>query len=143
MVILGNKYRKINPHYCSSKDKPSKSIPSFKVNDKVLCLNISQGPKWVQGTIVEKLGVNVFHVHIHDFNVIWKRHSYQILLRNVSNDDDSLNPYLGSEHSRFGTCFEPASGACSESESSDFIQPVPLRRSKRIRRPPVCYGFEE
>ena len=136
---------RINPHYCSAKNKPSKSITSYKVNDRVLCLNMSQGPKWVQGTIVEKLGVNVFNVHIHDLNVIWKRHSNQMLLRDISNSNDvndksnndiaDQNPI--SEHTRFGE-FIPS----NEADPTDPNQPSPLRRSERIRRPPVRYGYD-
>ena len=121
------------------------SVPAVGTPGYLLRVNMSQGPKWVQGTIVEKLGVNVFNVHIHDLNVIWKRHSNQMLLRDISNSNDvndksnndiaDQNPV--SEHTRFGE-FIPS----NEADPTDPNQPSPLRRSERIRRPPVRYGYD-
>ena len=54
---------RVNPHYCiSNKTKFHKRIVSYEVGDLVSALNLRDGPKWLNGSIIQKLGVNVYTV---------------------------------------------------------------------------------
>lgn len=57
---------RVNPKYCASRklSNISRRIPNFTEGCKVLALNLVQGPKWFTGTIVQRLGINVFNVLI-------------------------------------------------------------------------------
>lgn len=70
---------KINPQYCHVPKSEFTNLKQFVPGDSVLALNLRGGPKWYTGTIVQKLGVNVFQVHIKDLDVVWKRHANQLL----------------------------------------------------------------
>lgn len=54
-------------------------MPIFDVGTSVLALNMRGGQKWYDATVIEKLGVNVYNVQVHDLNTIWKRHANQLL----------------------------------------------------------------
>ena len=122
---------------------------SFKVHDKVLCINMSRGAKWVKGTIVERLGVNVFRVHIHEFDVVWKRHANQMLLRNIADDINTQTqvaisndlPITSSvDHSRFGDHLpsnDEVPNDCSNNYGSNHS--VGSRRSERVRKQPTRF----
>ena len=45
----------------------------------MLALNLREGEKWLQGTIVQKLGINVYGIHVDSLNIVWKRHANQML----------------------------------------------------------------
>ena len=70
---------KVNPCYNSVNEPIIKVIPSFYVGDSVLALNLRSGPKWLQSTIVSKLGQNIYEVHVHELDVVWRRHKHQLL----------------------------------------------------------------
>lgn len=84
---------RINPKYVANKPScETKQIYQFEVGDKVLALNLRDGPKWFHGTVVQKLGVNVYNVHVHQLDVVWKRHCNQLLLSNVvAEEKKSMN----------------------------------------------------
>ena len=90
---------RINPHFCISaktKNFEQKCIVSFEVGDKVLALNLRPGPKWLHGSIIQKLGVNVYSVLIENSNIVWKRHVTQLLKRSVTNiENDCVTILLG------------------------------------------------
>ena len=71
---------KVNPLYnCEEDCGPSKTIQVYEVGDRVLALNLREGPKWYHGKILQKLGVNVYNVRIDELNIVWKRHTNQLL----------------------------------------------------------------
>ena len=70
---------KLNPNYVSDVSPHTKLIPKYNIGDSVLALNVREGRKWLNATIVNVLGENVYEAHIHDLNVIWKRHTHQLL----------------------------------------------------------------
>ena len=68
VALNGRKYvtvrEKMNPSFVPSPDKLSKNLKSFSVGDSVLALNLRESPKWCEGTVVEKLGVNVYNLSL-------------------------------------------------------------------------------
>ena len=84
---------RVNPNYCYVQKPVSddKRLPKFKVGDKVLALNLRDGPKWYLSTVVQQMGINVFNVLIHQLNVIWKRHSNQLLAVSTVDEEQSEN----------------------------------------------------
>ena len=71
---------KLNPYYVAETEEPGKNITLFQPGDTVLALNMREGEKWQRGTIVDRLGTNVYNVHVPSLNVIWKRHKHQMVL---------------------------------------------------------------
>ena len=69
---------RVNPKYCQS-DVSLKKLNQFQIGDSVLALNLRDGPKWLNATVVEVLGVNTYNVLIHKHNINWKRHQNQLL----------------------------------------------------------------
>ena len=57
---------------------------SLRLGIEVLALNLREGPKWYHATVVQKLGINVYNVHIHALDVVWKRHIHQLLRTQAS-----------------------------------------------------------
>ena len=73
---------RLNPNYCfpcSDNVTKKKCIPQFDIGSSVLALNMRDGEKWLHATVADKIGVNIYNVHVHDLNVIWKRHANQLL----------------------------------------------------------------
>ena len=70
---------RVNPNFVPDISKKNTLIKSYDVGDNVLALNLRDGPKWHHAVIVEKLGENVYQVHIHNLDVTWKRHTHQLL----------------------------------------------------------------
>ena len=72
---------RLNPNYCfpCSNDVTKKCISQFDIESSVLALNMRDGEKWLHATVANKIGVNIYNVHVHDLNVIWKRHANQLL----------------------------------------------------------------
>ncbi|XP_068240182.1 uncharacterized protein [Palaemon carinicauda] len=156
---------RINPKYTAN--KPScefKQIAKFEVGDKVLALNLRDGPKWFQGEIVQKLGVNVYNVHVQELDVIWKRHCNQLLSiigsepkNSISNESSCVSsyselpsqqqvvqPYVSVEFpsnvSPHHNISVPAIGVSGDIPVTDVI---PIRRSTRNRKPEIHYGYDE
>lgn len=93
---------RVNPRYNPS--VKSKTIPLFNLGDQVLVLNLRSGPKWYDATIVEKIGANIYGVHVHELDAIWKRHVHQMLRKGNSTDANvpvTHNPpqFLATAHS--------------------------------------------
>ena len=87
---------KLNPHFCTAeKSTESKSIRTFETGDKVFVLNLREGEKWLEGTVIQKLGINVYGVHIESLNVIWKRHANQLL--RYSNKNFPIQSHLSND----------------------------------------------
>ena len=167
---------RINPRYSAgtSHNVNSKQIPQMEIGDEVLALNLRDGPKWYHATVVEKLGINVYNVHIHELDVIWKRHLHQ-LIRGVPSRPDSQNCTCTSKYqddddvrpanpTLTGTPFSSGfSNLCPQpvvrhhngggesippevasSEAPRSVEPqVVLRKSDRIRKPVIRYGFDD
>ena len=58
----------------------------YKVDDAVFAKNFGQGTPWVEGKIIEVLGVRNYKVQLRDFGkVVWKRHADQLMSRFVGN----------------------------------------------------------
>ena len=133
-------------------------MPNHEVGDKVLALNLRDGPKWLHGSIVEKLGVNVFNVLIHDYNIVWKRHSNQLLSCQNENKNESipdnailhrsmLDINLPIDIEPNNQTYETVADANHASSPSSSNLPiaesnVTLRRSERIRQPVIRYGID-
>ena len=145
---------RVNPQYFHFHDLKNKckTIPQFEVGDKVLALNLREGPKWYNSTIMQKLSANIYNVLVHDLNIIWKRHSNQILMLTATNEnnnddfdnvnDDSqvewplvVNPNLVVPNNDNHTN--------ADITSNNDIETVPLRRSQRSVKPPIRYGFDD
>ena len=125
---------RVNPKYFFSKNRESEShhIVQFEIGDRVLALNVREGPKWHQATVVQKLGVNVYNVHIHQLNVVWKRHANQLL---------SITPVVNT-HPGNNVAMQPHDQTCAQQPPlSERAEPV-CRRSSRIRTPVTRFGFE-
>ena len=79
-------------------DKKSKER-HFQVGQSVLVENNKPEPKWVLGTVLEKLGDTSYKVQVGD--LIWKRHVDQLLQTSITQantnskarDDDDLNSW--------------------------------------------------
>jgi hypothetical protein len=121
-----------------------------------MALNLSEGPKWYKGTIVQKLGINVFNVHIDQLDVVWRRHSNQLLhvpYCTKPRQDDELfvsNPSVSSQPSdevpapitpTIPDAVPPENPV--EAVETDVETPLTLRRSTRIRKPVIRYGIDE
>ena len=52
---------------------------------------MSKGPKWLKGSVLEKLGLNVYSVFINELEVAWKRHASQLskIISDPSNNIDN------------------------------------------------------
>ncbi|XP_068205135.1 uncharacterized protein [Palaemon carinicauda] len=156
---------RINPKYTAN--KPScefKQITKFEVSDKVLALNLKDGPKWFQGEIVQKLGVNVHNVHVLELDVLWKRHCNQLLSiigsepkNSISNESSCVSsynelpyqqqvvqPYVPVESpsnvSPQNNISVPSIGVSGDIPVTDVI---PIRRSTRNKKPLIRYGYDE
>ena len=72
---------RINPNNfpISNMNNKCKNIPVFQIGEKVHALNLRDGPKWLEATVVERLGINLYNVLISEYDVIWKRHVHQLL----------------------------------------------------------------
>jgi len=153
---------KVNPKFCNVPNPSTKpkTLPNFEVGHDVLALNLRDGPKWYTATIVQKLGINVFNVLIHNLNVIWKRHSNQLLSIPSRSDhgNNNANPVVttneDSELEPSVNC-PPIILPSEPTVSHDSVVPLPtnlenanaeipsvLRRSVRTRKPVVRYGFD-
>jgi hypothetical protein len=163
---------RVNPKYCyvHNPDLKSKTIPQLEIGNKVLALNLRDGPKWYQSTVVQKIGINIYNVHIHDLDVVWRRHTNQLLLvapgeTEPHSDsqckvptDYTMNGTPGpsrSHHPVSNSVDQPLqnsipdrldSGIPSENHDNVTVDPgeplVDLRRSGRIKKPVVRYGFD-
>ena len=151
---------RVHPYYCQkNRSKTShKKLPNHEVGDKVLALNLRDGPKWLHGSIVEKLGVNVFNVLIHDYNIVWKRHSNQLLSCHNENKNESVPDNAILDRSLLdinlpiniepnNQTYETVADANHASSPSSSNLPiaesnVTLRRSERIRQPVIRYGID-
>lgn len=94
MALNGRNYvtlrEKINPCFVADVPNNFKPIHMYNIGDTVLALNLREGKKWLTGTIVKVLGDNVFEIHLHDFDVVWRRHTHQLLLLHSYNDKQCL-----------------------------------------------------
>ena len=58
----------------------------YKVNDAVFARNFGKGPLWVEGRIVEILGLRNFKVQVQSAgNIVWRRHADQLMPRYLGN----------------------------------------------------------
>ena len=163
---------KVNPMYSSnSSTVRSKVIPQYAIGDKVLALNLREEAKWLEGAVIQKLGVNVYTILIRELNVVWKRHANQLLYlscpindaevrgdrknRNIPVGFPPIQSSLDTSGADVGQQDIPA--VCSAdnedvvvnepfsniNNDSVSVESVPeLRRSTRTRKPPARYGFE-
>ena len=162
---------KLNPRYFDySSECTKKSVPKFNIGDKVLVLNLRAGPKWFEGTIVQVKGINVYDVHVHILDAIWKRHTNQLLplLSSTVSDkrNDVTNQPLGAVNNpniasnSFKSCLPLPLITSSSMQPSQCVNPtlvnirtppvhsnitdhpIPiLRRSSRISKPVERYGI--
>lgn len=130
---------RLNPFFVPSIKKKVKGVVGFNVGDSVLALNLAGGPKWYQATILDKVGDNIYNVHIHQLDVTWKRHKHQLLAlpnNTKASSSEVVVPHGHSDNCTFAppvtssnVCPSPAhvsAETLSESDSS-------LRRSSRMR----------
>ena len=55
----------------------------------MLVFNNRPGPKWYQGIVVEKLGINIYDVYINELDMMWRRHTNQSKHYKCNNNDDN------------------------------------------------------
>ena len=110
-------------NYNAIKKTPIKQIAQFEVGESVLAINMSRGPKWLKGSVLEKLGSNFYSVFINELEVAWKRHASQLskIISDPSNNIDN----------RESIEFQPTS-----SEPNRDV-------NKRTRKAPVRYGYNQ
>ena len=170
-VMLNNrkyitKKDRLNPKfYDFSENSESKLISKFNIGEKVLVLNLRDGSKWLEGTVVQARGVNVYDVHIHSLDVVWKRHANQLLRisqtvqinqpvpQHLDNSKDHILPTGSSslvEQSGSPTNYDipVEQNVCppvphSESPIVSHEAAPSLRRSTRVSKPVVRYGFDD
>ena len=74
---------RINPNYNQvseeSRIDQSKQIPQFEIGDPVLALNVRDGRKWYRGTVTQRIAINIYLIKIIELDLIWKRHTNQLL----------------------------------------------------------------
>ena len=71
----------------------------YKVNDAVFARNYGNGPLWVEGRIVEVLGLRNYKVQVYcSGNMIWKRHSDQLMHRYFGDFNQSNNEMLNNDN---------------------------------------------
>ena len=88
-ITLKDKINPLNISLLSKKE--GKKVRSFNVGDYVLALNYGRGPKWYHGVIIEKININIFKVRVSDLNVVWRRHSNQLLSSvKMKNEHDNI-----------------------------------------------------
>ena len=141
------------------------------MGDLVLALNLREGPKWYQATVVQKLGINVYSVNIHCLDVTWKRYYHQLLPRSVKVNDEfprnktslskdqspnrisseniipkqTSTPPQQFQQSDVPMCdFQPVVNCetCDNGNKDVTSDTIELRRSIRVRKPVVRYGFD-
>ena len=103
----------------------------FQVGQSVLVENNKPEPKWVLGTVLEKLGDTSYKVQVGD--LIWKRHVDQLLQTSITQtninskatDDDDLNSW------------PPIS---QDNPTGHQTEQVSRRYPNRLRRPPERYS---
>lgn len=158
---------RVNPKFCyvPKLKFAEKKLSEFNVGDNVLALNLREGPKWYKGTIVQKMGINVFNVLIQHSQVVWKRHSNQLLpIPSDKRQDSKLNhdALIENNTSNLSNSLLPSSAPSSPIDitpiatnvevSNDDVNNqahvaadtnIALRRSDRTRKPVVRYGFED
>ena len=52
-------------------------------------LNLREGTIWLEATVREKIGINMYKVTVSNSDVIWTRHVEQLLPRKQSRDDET------------------------------------------------------
>ena len=76
----------------SKVEEPIELLPKFKVEDAIFARNYGRGDTWVPGKIIEVLGVRNFKVQLQNYgNLIWKRHSDQLMHRCLSEQPVNSN----------------------------------------------------
>ena len=138
----------------------------YEVDDAVFVKNFGAGKTWMEGKIIEVLGIRNYKVQLKNFgNMVWKRHADQLMPRFTPNSDDCILPYsnstnnqlpefvwpsdpavknsdTGSHCDKNNSCtdleisVEPAIADQSIPEPVSLSEPVPLRRSGRVVKPP-------
>ena len=108
-------------NYNAIKKTPIKQIAQFEVGESVLAINMCRGPKWLKGSVLKKLGSNVYSVFINELEVAWKRHASQLskIISDPSNNIDNR---------------ESVEFQATSSEPNRDV-------NKRTRKAPVRYGY--
>ena len=132
----------------------------YKIDDAVFIKNYGKGNSWLEGKIIEILGVRNYKVQLKDFgNIVWKRYSDQLMSRytspvlsdsTVSKDNscgsEPLIPIFPSSQVNISYSSElsdnPENGNNSPGSVDNSIypsnvpEPQPLSRSSRVGKPP-------
>ena len=125
----------------------------YRIGDPVWVLNYQDGPRWISGVVLDKIGTTIFKVRLHKNDVIVRRHDVQMKWRYTeddratpNNEDTDIVPFTA----LFGTREEQRRGAetniSGESEppvSGSSAPPPPardVRRGTRYRTLPQFYG---
>ena len=138
----------------------------YIVDDAVFVRNFGAGNTWLEGKIIEVLGVRNYKVQLKNFgNMVWKRHVDQLMPRFTPNSNDCILPIHKPANNQFsepiltslptvgssGTglssednnnssnseiSVEPAIADKSIPSNVSLPEPVPLRRSCRVVKPP-------
>ena len=91
-----------------------------------------EGGKWLKASVVEKVGINIYHVYVEQLDVVWKRHANQLILIPSA---DNLVPVEESQTSPISTQ-PPTEVEVAESD---------IKASSRLQRIRKCvtrYGYQ-
>lgn len=134
---------RVNPKYCYSSISKNKTqqIPQFDIGQNVLALNLREGPKWYNATVIQKLGINVYNVHVKQLDAIWKRHINQLL----SIPDEPSTQIQNNNNNSSIDAFNGNNSANTQSSVPLLVtdnSEVERRQSTRVGRPVSRYGFD-
>ena len=72
----------------------------YKIDDAVFVKNYGKGNSWLEGKIIEILGVRNHKVQLKDFgNIVWKRHSDQLMPKYTSSVLNDSRPTVSKDNS--------------------------------------------
>ena len=120
-----NAHDRVHPSFSfqSKEQNDVKQIPQYGIGDHVLALNMSRGDKWLRAQVIDKLGINTYHVFVPEMDVVWKRHRCQL---------SGINTQISEQASADDSC------------QITTRPPVNTRqtRNKRNINPPVRFGYD-
>ena len=103
----------------------------FQVGQSVLVENNKPEPKWVVGTVVEKLGDISYRVQVG--NQVWKRHVDQLLLTTITQANTDTNNDITNDLNAWPSTL-------NDSLASQQPEQESRRYPTRLRRPPDRYS---
>ena len=131
-IVVANKQAQ---QKCYHDKKSTRQERQFEIGESVLVENSKPDPKWLPGTVLERLGPLSYRVQVG--NVEWKRHIDQILASashvEPNNDDSAFDSILTETESVHPEC---------ENVTTEMAVSTP-RYPQRERHPPERFNPSE